>query len=103
MDWEPTKISKAVQRQNQELAGKRAKWADENETALRIKEKRCLRCGRPGCWISECPLLPPRLPEPRAKAHVKKSAPKPPKVEDLVDEDGSSSDQTETDEEGRKE
>ncbi len=103
MDWEPTKISKAVQRQNKELAGKRAKWADEKEMASRRKEKRCLRCGRDGCWITECPLLPPRRPDSRAQAQVKKSRPKLPKVEDLVDTDDDSSAQTETDEEELKE
>jgi hypothetical protein len=103
MDWEPTKISKAVQRQNKELEGKRAKWADEKEIALRRKEKRCLRCGRSGCWLSECPLLPPRRPNPQAQARVRKSRPKLPKVEDLVDADDSSSDQAETDEEELKE
>ncbi len=103
MDWEPTKISKAVQRQNKDLAGKRAKWVDEKETALRIKEKRCLRCGRDSCWISECPLLPPRRPNPPARAHVKKSRPKLPEVEDLVDTEDDSSVQTETDDEKLKE
>ena len=101
MDWEPTRISKAVQRQNKELVGKRAKWVDEKETARRIREKRCLRCGRDGCWISECPLLPPKRPQPHA--HVKKSRPQLPKVEDLVDTDDGPSDQTETDEEELKE
>jgi hypothetical protein len=103
MDWEPTKISKAVQRQNKELAGKRAKWADEKEMARRRKEQRCLRCGRDGCWIAECPLLPPRRPDSRAQAHVKRSRPKLPKVEDLVDTDDDSSAQTETDDEELKE
>ena len=103
MDWEPVKISKAVQRQNKELVGKRAKWVDEKETARRMKEKRCLRCGRDGCWISECPLLPARRPNAPARAYVKKSSPKLPKVEDLVDTDDGPSDQTETDEEELKE
>ncbi len=83
--------------------GKRAKWVDEKETALRRKEKRCLRCGRDGCWISECPLLPARRPTPPARAYMKKSNPKLPRVEDLVDMAGDSSDQTETDDEELKE
>ena len=103
MDWEPTKVSKAVQRQNQELAGKRAKWADEKEMALRRREKRCLRCGREGCWITECPLLPPKRPDSHSRARVKKSRPKLPKVEDLVDSDDDSSVQAATDDEELKE
>ena len=103
MDWEPTKISRAVQRQNKELAGKRAKWVDEKEMALRRREQRCLRCGRDGCWASECPLLPPRRPDPRPQAHVKRSRPRLPKVEDLVDTDDDSSVQTATDDEELKE
>jgi hypothetical protein len=103
MDWEPTKISKAVQSQNKELAGKRAKWADEKEMALRRREKRCLRCGREGCWITECPLLPPKRPDSHSRARVKKSRPKLPKVEDLVDSDDDSSVQAATDDEELKE
>ena len=68
-----------------------------------MKEKQCLRCGRDGCWISECPLLPARRPNAPARAYVKKSSPKLPKVEDLVDTDDGPSDQTETDEEELKE
>ncbi|KAL2126283.1 hypothetical protein VTI74DRAFT_1265 [Chaetomium olivicolor] len=40
MDWEPTRVSRAIQKQNEELVGKRAKWADEKEMELRRKEKR---------------------------------------------------------------
>jgi hypothetical protein len=103
MDWEPTKISKAVQRQNKELAGKRAKWVDQEERARRRKEKRCLRCGRDGCWIEECPLLPARRPNPPTNTRVKKSQPKLPRIEDLVDMEDDLSDRTETDEEELKE
>ena len=62
MDWEPTKISRAVQQQNERLQGKRAKWVSQEEWRARRKESRCLRCGRTGCQIAECPLLPPKRP-----------------------------------------
>jgi hypothetical protein len=45
MDWEPTKISRAIQRQNRELAGKRAKRASEEEVQRRRREGLCTRCG----------------------------------------------------------
>ncbi|KAK4171223.1 hypothetical protein QBC36DRAFT_199796, partial [Triangularia setosa] len=60
MDWEPTKISQAIHRANKELKGKRAKWVDQSEIDRRKSEGRCLRCGRTGCKISKCPLLPAR-------------------------------------------
>jgi hypothetical protein len=62
MDWEPTKISRAAQQQNERLQGKRAKWVSQEEWRARRKEGRCLRCGRTGCQIAECPLLPPKRP-----------------------------------------
>jgi hypothetical protein len=103
MDWEPTKISKAVQRQNKELAGKRAKWVDEKEQELRRKEDRCFRCGRPQCRIKKCPLRPARRPTPSARAQVKKSHPMLPAVEDLVDSDSDTSGQAESEGEELKE
>jgi hypothetical protein len=83
MDWEPTKINRAIQKQNQELAGKRAKWASEEEVQRRRKEGLCTRCGRKGCWSSKCPLLPPR--HPSSQTQIKRSAPKLPAIEDMVD------------------
>ncbi|KAK4117936.1 hypothetical protein N657DRAFT_540960, partial [Parathielavia appendiculata] len=62
MDWEPTKINRAIQKQNKELAGKRAKWASEQEVQRRRREGLCTRCGRKGCWSDKCPLLPPKRP-----------------------------------------
>jgi len=89
----------------QSSARTRSLWERERSgstrNARRMKEKRCLRCGRDGCWISECPLLPAKRPRPPAR--VKKSRPRLPEVEDLVDMDDDSSAQTETDEEELKE
>lgn len=62
MDWEPTRISQAILKANEELKGKRAKWVDQDEIARRKEEGRCLRCGRTGCRVAKCPLLPPRRP-----------------------------------------
>ncbi len=62
IDQEPIKISKAVQRQDKELAGKRAKQANKKEIALRRKEKRYLQCRRDSYQIIECPLLPLQRP-----------------------------------------
>lgn len=62
MDREPTKISQAILKANEELKGKRAKWVDQDEIARRKEEGRCLRCGRTGCRVAKCPLLPPRRP-----------------------------------------
>ncbi|KAK4233026.1 hypothetical protein C8A03DRAFT_19813 [Achaetomium macrosporum] len=94
MDWEPIKINRAIQRQNQELAGKRAKWAEEEEVQRRRKEGLCTRCGRKGCWSTKCPLLPPKRPKPQTR--VKKSTPRLPAVEDLVDSEAETPDQTES-------
>jgi hypothetical protein len=41
MDWEPTKINRAIQKQNQELAGKRAKWASEEEVQRLTQNPPC--------------------------------------------------------------
>jgi hypothetical protein len=94
MDWEPTKINRAIQRQNQELAGKRAKWASEEEVQRRRREGLCTRCGRKGCWSTKCPLLPPK--RPTSQTHVKRSHPKLPAIEDMVDSESDASDQTES-------
>jgi hypothetical protein len=105
MDWEPTKISKIIQRQNGELEGKRAKWVDQEELNRRRKEGRCYRCGRTGCNVAECPLLPPRRPPQARRARVKRTRPV---LSAAVDEDDtpaedSSSDQTENSDEELKE
>lgn len=62
MDWEPTKVNKAIQRGNRELEGKRAKWVSPAEMKARREEGRCLRCGRTGCYTSICPLKPAQRP-----------------------------------------
>lgn len=64
MDWEPTKTLQvaALQQANQRLQGKRAKWVSQEELQARKKENRCFRCGRKGCKVEQCPLLPARRP-----------------------------------------
>jgi hypothetical protein len=101
MDWEPTKINRAIQRQNQELAGKRAKWASEEEVQRRRREGLCTRCGRKGCWSTKCPLLPPK--RPNSQTHVKRSHPKLPAIEDIVDSESDASNQTESEDRELKE
>jgi hypothetical protein len=101
MDWEPTKINRAIQRQNKELVGKRAKWASEEEVQRRRREGLCTRCGRKGCWSDKCPLLPPK--RPNSQTHVKRSTPKLPAIEDMVDSESDASDQTESEDEKLKE
>lgn len=74
MDWEPTKIRRAVQKDNEKLKGRRAKWVDKKEMDQRREENRCLRCGRSGCRTNICPLLPatpPRVTVNRAKPVMK--------------------------------
>ncbi|KAM7208834.1 hypothetical protein V8F06_014924 [Rhypophila decipiens] len=63
MDWEPTRISQAIHKANEKLKGKRAKWVDQEEIDRRKSEGRCLRCGRTGCRVNKCPLLPARRPD----------------------------------------
>ncbi|KAL2885066.1 Retrotrans-gag domain containing protein [Ceratocystis lukuohia] len=41
---------------DQELKGKRAKWVSTEEIMARKAAKVCLRCARPGCRSSRCPL-----------------------------------------------
>jgi len=82
MDWTPT-VSvnrvdphanhRRISRERHERP-KRAQWVSEEEISSRREEGRCLRCGKPGCWISECPLLPARRPE--QKNRVAASKPK---------------------------
>jgi hypothetical protein len=87
MEWEPTTTiitnsTHAGKNRNgypskrpedQALLGKRAKWVDKNEINTRWREGRCLRCGRDGCQIEQCPLaaaIPPagnRMPVSRAR------------------------------------
>lgn len=74
MDWTPTQavtVNHTYPRPNrqrsvpestppwdQHLIGKRAKWATPDEVERRRAEGRCFRCGRGGCRIQQCPLLP---------------------------------------------
>jgi hypothetical protein len=101
MDWEPTKINRAIQKQNRELVGRRAKRASEDEVQRRRREGLCTRCGRKGCWSSKCPLLPPR--HPSSQTQAKRTAPKLPAIEDMVDSESDASDQTESEDEKLKE
>ncbi|KAK4170789.1 hypothetical protein QBC36DRAFT_341288 [Triangularia setosa] len=75
MEWEPTRINQAIQKANRELRGKRAKWVDQIEIDRRKSEGRCLRCGRTGCRIDKCPLLPAKRPQPTIDTRVGKSKP----------------------------
>lgn len=74
MDWTPTRtatVSNVYQRasqprnasEDQQLAGKRAKWVSPDELECRRREGRCFRCGRDGCSIRQCPLLPAKPPQ----------------------------------------
>lgn len=74
MDWEPTKISKAMLRQNKELEGKRAVWVDQKEIERRAKERLCFRCGRRECRVDRCPLKPARRPD-AARSEARKARP----------------------------
>ncbi|KAK4220780.1 hypothetical protein QBC38DRAFT_524797 [Podospora fimiseda] len=75
MDWEPTRINQAVHKANKELKGKRAKWVEQAEINRRRSEGRCLRCGRTGCKIDRCPLLPAKRPQLTNETRVGKSKP----------------------------
>jgi len=97
MDWEPTKISKATLEQNKQLAGKRTKWVNREEMERRRREGSCFRCGRKECRIDKCPLSPAKRPDTTERTRVKKSEPKLPKVEDLIELDDSDSSASEVD------
>lgn len=102
MDWEPTKVNRAVQKQNKDLKNKRAKWVDQEELDRRRKEGRCFRCGRTGCSVASCPLLPPRKPSQTTKANARRIKPV---LEAAVEEDSdvSGSTMSEGDRESEKE
>lgn len=53
MDWTPTKSAP--------LYIRRAQWVDQEEIERRRRDKRCIRCGKKGCWSTKCPYSPPRL------------------------------------------
>jgi hypothetical protein len=99
MDWEPTKINKAVLEQNKQLAGKRAKWVNRDEMERRRKEGSCFRCGRKECRIDKCPLRPARRPDTSEteRTRIKKSEPRLPKMEDLIELDDNGSSLSEVD------
>jgi hypothetical protein len=79
MDWTPTQAitvnrvySQPDQQRNspdsvhprdRDLIGKRARWVPPSEIERRRLEGRCFRCGRRGCEIQQCPLLPARPPK----------------------------------------
>jgi hypothetical protein len=73
MDWTPTTVRanattprglpnpngyQSTRPEDQDLIGKRAKWVSQEEMDKRRNENRCLRCGRHGCRLLQCPLLP---------------------------------------------
>jgi hypothetical protein len=88
MDWEPTRISQAIHKANEKLKGRRAKWVDQAEIDRRKSEGRCLRCGRTGCRVNKCPLLPAKRPEPSNGTKVARS--KPVLKAEVEDENGES-------------
>ena len=65
----------------------------------RRKEGSCFRCGRKECRIDKCPLRLAKRPNtPEAKrTRIKKSEPKVPKMEDLIELDDDDSSTTEAD------
>ncbi|KAJ5863529.1 retrotransposon gag protein [Penicillium soppii] len=69
MDWTPTiTINRTDAYEDRRRIGteqqpKRARWASEDEMHDRRREGRCLRCGKTGCRIAECPYLPAKRPE----------------------------------------
>lgn len=71
MEWEPTRIQRMIQQDNEQLQGKRAKWVSREEMIARRKEGRCMRCGRSGCNVGACPLSPATRP----KTHINQSRP----------------------------
>ncbi|KAL2884887.1 Retrotransposon gag protein [Ceratocystis lukuohia] len=79
---------------DQELKGKRAKWVSAEEIMARRAAKVCLRCARPGCGTSRCPLSAAINPSRRTGAKVNstqvQSQWKAPEVEDIA-EDGEES------------
>ena len=74
MDWEPSVHAAAIKEENKTLVGKRAKWVTKEEMAKRRTEHRCLRCGRKGCGVRRCPLLPAVKPVPAANVSVNTAA-----------------------------
>ncbi|THC88328.1 hypothetical protein EYZ11_012226 [Aspergillus tanneri] len=61
--------------EDRDLLGKRAKWMPVEEINQRRVEKRCIRCGRSGCWLNRCPLKAAVNP-----AHQQRSYPREPRV-----------------------
>jgi Retrotransposon gag protein len=52
MDWTPTPIQAAAARTKQ------AQWVEKDVIEKRREERRCLRCGEKGHFVSSCALLP---------------------------------------------
>lgn len=75
MEWEPTKIGRAFQKASKELKGKRALWVEQTEVDRRRNEGRCLRCGKAGCWVDKCPLLPAKRPRPDGEVKARRARP----------------------------
>ncbi|KAL2884603.1 Retrotransposon gag protein [Ceratocystis lukuohia] len=74
---------------DQELKGKRAKWVSAEEIMARRTAKVCLRCPRPGCGTSRCPLLaainPSRRTGAKANTTQVQSQWKAPDVDDVAE------------------
>jgi hypothetical protein len=89
MEWEPiptqnTQVNAMRPRKNangfpskrpqdKSLLGKRAKWVDQTEIDSRLKEGRCLRCGRTDCRLATCPLAAPIRPGSQSKVNSVRS------------------------------
>jgi hypothetical protein len=80
MDWESTQATKVFKltdphlsaqltRDNKRLKGKRAKWVSNDEFKARLREKRCIRCGRTYCKKEICPLEAPIKPGSTTRAN----------------------------------
>ena len=48
---------------DEHLVGKRAKWVSVEEMRAWRRERRYFQCGRSGCHVKKCPLLPPINPD----------------------------------------
>ena len=61
MDWEPTPVRNS--RYGLGLRRKEhAKWVSPEEIRRRWENRSCLRCGKEGHIVKDCPLLPPTRP-----------------------------------------
>ncbi len=82
MEWEPTTVAATGARAT------RAKWVSQEEMKQRRESSACLRCGRQGHLIANCPLLPATRPA-SEKTQVASATNKPAQgtVEDSSEDD----------------